>query len=438
MFSKLVPVAKWASDAARPQGGEGLRRLRSTSLTPASPRFFGVFAKTPPHRLAAGPHPKTALRFARWLLIGCLAFSHSSAFAQDPASDIESGLRDGSVKTEELELEIGAQKVLPSDGVRSYSESIRGVVDVRLTKDNSQFVIVGLKPGTTTLLFIMLDGTERHLKLTVTNPGKKKSAQSVEARDNIRLDFYFVQVSKSYSHQLGFGWPGQIAGPTLSANFDLVSGTFGGASAVVTDVPLPNLDIAQATGWAKVMKQAAVVTANGEKASFSGGGEVNVLVQSAVGTGVQKINFGSLVDVAPVYDSETGRIELKLHADIAELESDRGTGVPGRTTTTLDTVVNIELGQSLVLAGLSSKSKRKSKRGLPGLSQIPILGLLFGTQNQQEEEFENIVIIVPTVVDAVTMQSRQRIKDALEVYRGYRGRIDDVDFIPDAKEAKAK
>ncbi len=373
-----------------------------------------------------------------FVLASTLALAITNAQAQDAQRSLDSGLSQSEVETEELDLEIGAQKVMPSDGVRSYSESIRGVVDVRLTKDNSQFVIVGLKPGTTTLLFIMLDGSERHIKLTVTDPNEKNSAQSVEARDNIRLDFYFVQVSKSYSHQLGFGWPGQIAGPTLSASFDLASGTFGGASAVVTDVPLPNLDIAQATGWAKVMKQAAVVTANGEKASFSGGGEVNVLVQSAVGTGVQKINFGSLVDVAPVYDSETGRIELKLHADIAELESDRGTGVPGRTTTTLDTVVNIELGQSLVLAGLSSKSKRKSKRGLPGLSQIPILGLLFGTQNQQEEEFENIVIIVPTVVDAVTMQSRQRIKDALEIYGEYRGRINEVDFIPDAKEAPSK
>ena len=214
-----------------------------------------------------------------------------------------------------------------------------------------------------------------------------------------------------------------------------MEGNFGSASAVVSNQPLPHLDIAQASGWAKVMRQAAVVTANGEKAIFSGGGEVNVLVQSAVGTGVQQIAFGSLIDVEPRYDSATGRIELRLHADISELESDRGTGVPGRSTTALDTLVNLEMGQSLILAGLSSKSKRRTKRGLPGLSQLPIIGFLFGTQNQAEEEVENIVVIVPTVVDAVTMQDRKRIKDALSTYQNYKGRIRDVDFIPEASSA---
>ncbi len=183
------------------------------------------------------------------------------------------------------------------------------------------------------------------------------------------------------------------------------------------------------------MRQAAVVTANGEKASFEGGGEVNVLVQSAVGTGLQHIQFGALVEVEPLYDSESGRIELRLHADVAELESDRGTGVPGRSTTALDTVVNLELGQSLVLAGLTAKSKRRSKSGLPGLSQIPVFGFLFGTQNQVEEESESIVIIVPTVVDAVSMSDRKRIKDALSTYEGYSGDIEDVKFVPEAKVA---
>lgn len=363
----------------------------------------------------------------------CLGIVPGLADAQTTAPNISSGLGQPEVRTEKLELDVGGQQVLSSDNVESYSEAIRGIVDVRLTKDNSQFVIVGLKPGETTVLFLMRDGSKRHLKVKVTDPNRKDAAVgTVEARDNIRLDFYFVQMNKSYGHQIGLGWPGQVPAPTLEASYDLMSGTFGSASAVVSDVPLPHLDVAQTSGWAKIMRQAAVVTTNGEKASFSGGGEVNVLVQSAVGTGVQKINFGSQVEVEPAYDSETGRIELKLHADIAELESDRGTGVPGRITTELNTVVNLELGQSLVLAGLTSRTKRRSRTGLPGLSQIPILGFLFGTQNQAEEESENIVIIVPTVVDAVTMQDKKRIKDALRAYEEYCGDLEQVDLVPAA------
>lgn len=340
----------------------------------------------------------------------------------------------GATTEEELTLAIGEQRVIPTDNVRSYSEGAKGIVDVRLTKDSSQFVVVALRPGSTTLLLLMLDGTERHYKITVSDPngGKRNGLATVEARDNIRLDFYFVQLSKSYGHQLGLGFPGQVA-PTFSASYNVKAGNLDSATAVIQSQALPRLDIAQASGWAKVQRQAAVVTANGEKASFSGGGEVNVPIQSALTSGVQKITFGSVVEVAPLYDAQSGRIELRLHADISELESDRGTGIPGRMTAQLDTIVNLELGQSLLLAGLTAKSERSSKTGLPGLSQIPIFGVLFGSHNNAEEESENVVLIVPSVVDSVSMQDRARLGDALRRYTEFSGDLDEVDFVPAPK-----
>lgn len=338
-----------------------------------------------------------------------------------------------SVRVEELSLQVGEQKVIPSDGVQSYSEAVRGIVDVRLTKDASQFIVVALAPGATTLLFLMTDGTEQHYRITVTDPNGPKrgvrGAGTVEARDNIRLDFYFVQMNKNYGHQLGIGYPTSIA-PTFAATFDVKAGGLDSATAVITNQALPRLDVAQSSGWAKVMRQAAVVTANGEKASFAGGGEVNVPIQSALSSGVQKIIFGSEIVVEPVYDATSGRIELRLHADISELEGDRGTGIPGRTTATLDTVVNLELGQSLVLGGLSAKSERSSKTGIPVLSQIPILGALFGSHGHSEDETENVVLIVPSVVDAISMQDRARLRSALEQYKAYSGDIDEVSLVP--------
>jgi pilus assembly protein CpaC len=296
--------------------------------------------------------------------------------------------------------------------------------------------VVALTPGTTTLLFLMMDGSERHYKITVTDPNapkqQRRDTDRVEARDNVRLDFYFVQLSRNNAYQIGIGWPGSVA-PTFNALYDVKAGALESATAVISNQALPRLDMAQTAGWAKVMRQAAVVTANGEKASFSGGGEVNIAIQSALQSGVQKIPFGSVVEVEPRYDSQSGRIELKLHADISELDSDRGTGVPGRMTATLDTVVNLELGQSLILAGLTARSERSTKAGIPGLSQIPILGILFGTHGHSEEESENVTIIVPSVVDAVSMEDRKRLEDALRQYADFSGDLDDVDFVPPAK-----
>src|SRR5690606_16791106 len=98
---------------------------------------------------------------------------------------------------------------------------------------------------------------------------------------------------------------------------------------------LLRLDMAQAAGWAKLMRQAAVITQNGAKARFSGGGEVNIPVQGSLTTGIHRISFGSSIEVLPRYDASSGRIEIELRADVSDLTDDRGTGTPGRTVSEL-------------------------------------------------------------------------------------------------------
>ncbi len=361
---------------------------------------------------------------------------HVVAQGPNPTPSRLSSVYSNSPETQNIELQVGEQRVIPSDNVRSYSEGAKGVVDVRLTKDATEFIIVALRPGTTSLLFLMMDGTERHYKFTVYDPDSSKptfkGGSAVNPKDNIRLDFYFVQVSKNYRHQIGLGWPGTAAS-TLNAEFNLKSGNLDSATAVIANQALPRLDMAQVSGWAKVMRQAAVVTANGEKATFSGGGEVNFPIQSALTSGLHKIPYGSTIDVEPRYDANTGRIELHIHADISELDSDNGSTVPGRITSTLETQVNLELGQSLILAGLSAHSERRSKTGLPILSQIPIFGIFFGSHARAEEESENIVLLVPSVVDAVSMQDRDRIASALAAYANFAGDFADVELVPPAQ-----
>jgi pilus assembly protein CpaC len=329
----------------------------------------------------------------------------------------------------ELTLEVGEQRVLSSDGVNSYSEGVTGVIDVRLTKDGSSFVVVGQRAGRTSLLFMMSDGHQVQYRVVVDDSGQSSGAGpdgapsqiGVAARDNIRLDFYFVQLMRDDGHQVGVSWPASIGGGSLAGSFDLLSGSFSEATAVVTEQALPRLDLAQSAGWAKLMRQAAVITANGTEANFSGGGEVNIPVESALAVGVRQISFGSSVKVQPRYDRSTGRIELTIHAEVSDLASDHGSGIPGRVTSNLDSVVNLELGQSLVLAGLSAHSESSSTTGLAGLSQIPILGVLFGSHRSALEQTQNLIFIVPSVVDSVPVDAREHVKEALDAFREFDG-----------------
>ena len=341
-----------------------------------------------------------------------------------------------SAQSSELVLEVNEQRVIPSTGVSSYSEGLPGVVDVRLTGDGSSFVIVGQRPGLTSLLLVMADGSQVLHRIRVIDPSAHAERDEattapirVDARDNVRLDFYFVQLSRNDRERIGMSWPASFGAGTVSASYDITGRAFE-ASAAVTDQALPHLDFARAQGWAKLLREAAVITANGEQATFSGGGEVNFPVESALSVGVRQIAFGSSVRVQPRYDRESGRIELTIHAEVSDLASDHGSGIPGRVTATIDSVVNLELGQSLVLAGLTAQSQASSQNGLPGLSQIPLLGVLFGSTEERSEHSENLIFIVPSVVDAVSLDARERVREALALFRDYEGGLEERPLRP--------
>ena len=190
----------------------------------------------------------------------------------------------------------------------------------------------------------MVDGSERHYRFVVTDPKDARQAGhgpgQVEARDNVRLDFISSQVSRDYSHQIGVGWPGSVSS-TFGGTSICTAGGLDSATAVISDQALPRLDMAETAGFAKVMREAAMVTANGEKASFAGGGEVNIAVQTALTNGIHKIPYGSVIDVEPTVRFQDRSHRAEIHADISELDADGGSGVPGRMTSALDTIVNI-------------------------------------------------------------------------------------------------
>jgi pilus assembly protein CpaC len=307
--------------------------------------------------------------------------------------------------------------------VASYSEGAPGVADVRLPRDGQQFVIVALRPGVTSLLLIYSDGRQVRYSITVLDPQQSVTATGgVPVRENIRLDLYFVQLQENYSHQIGIAFPGSIGGQGIARvqmSLDLTSFTLQSATATITNQALPRLDIAQASGWARLLRQAMLVTANGQEAEINSGGEVNIVVSGGFGGQIQRIEFGSIIEVTPRYDPQTRRIELAIQADVSDLTAAGVSGVPGRTRTTLSTVVNLELGQSIVLGGLVSRSSRESQGGLPGLSQIPIVGVLFGSNQRADENVENLLFIVPTVVQAVPRAQSDRIAEALRIYERY-------------------
>lgn len=324
-------------------------------------------------------------------------------------------------------LRVGEQKSLPARGIRSYSEGAPGFADVRVTRDQSRFVIVGKNEGTTSLLLIKNDGSQLQYTIRVLAADADKG---FGRRENIRLDLYFVLIQDRYSHQIGLNWPGNI-GSTLTPSEAAIAITGGSGQAtqsafqILPQTFLPSFDLAQAKGWAKMYRQATLVTANGTEAVFTSGGEFNVQVQNNLTVNVQAIEFGTKISVLPKYDSKTGRIELEIVADVSDLDAEKGVrGIPGRITSHVETLVNLELGQSVSLAGIRARTERRRKNGIPALALIPFIGALFGTHSRETEANESYMLVVPSVVEPISLSQRDRVEEALRVYEGFHGGVD--------------
>jgi pilus assembly protein CpaC len=428
-----------------------------------------------------------ASKRAAQLLTALALLAPAAASAAPPQDRPTAGSTEAA---EEIALAVGETKTVPAKDVRNYSEGSPGIIDVKLTTDNSQFVIAGRKPGSTTMLLIKNDGSQINItvhvfarspavvekELTqllegisgvrvkrvgarivmdgvvssdtelkrvqhiatlypnqveslVTLPGGG-GASTTDAKYIVRIDFYFIQYDKNSSYGVGLGWPGSVGGDAVvksNVTFDFIGGSRA-ATASIANQPIPRLDIASRKGWAKVLKQATVVTNNGVEANFQNGGEQNFTVNTGLTVGVQRITFGTDVTVLPRYNPQKREIEMKLVADVSDLTSSAGaTSLPGRNTSKLTTNITLKLGQSIVLSGIRTKTQAHSVTGLPGLSNIPVLGLLFGTHADDELQTEGAIFVVPNVVEAVPSQAAEMVESALAKFADYSGAVDKVD-----------
>ncbi|MEZ4254429.1 MAG: pilus assembly protein N-terminal domain-containing protein [Polyangiales bacterium] len=329
-----------------------------------------------------------------------------------------------------LELKVGELVTLSSAGVSTYSVGNEAVIDVKPL--NGRMVIVGKQAGESSLLLIYGQDRQVNYAVTVLQPAKGNTSAAslaVPERVNIRLDLYYVEINRSSQLQVGIKWPSALGGqlnmirgqvplePSGAATFDMSLQQI-----------LPTIDMLHATGWGRVLRHGTVVTTNGTQAEFDSGGEVYIASVAPTGqASFQTLTFGSRLSVTPNYDKDTGRVEVKVEGEFGDL-FDTGADYPGKNRTTSRSTANLALGQAFAIGGVEAKSSTRSKRGLPGLGQIPILGVLFGSHGSEDLEKENIIIVVPTVVDTVPGRTAGILDEVLTSYASFSGDIEDAEL----------
>jgi len=182
-------------------------------------------------------------------------------------------------------------------------------------------------------------------------------------------------------------------------------------------------------GNAKVISNPHLAALDNQKATIKVGNRIPINQQTLVGgttnavtTTAQYIDTGVLVQVTP-HINAGGLVTLEVDAEVSTpgTTSDPNTAPPINTRS-VQTLLAVPTGQTMVMGGLITENSTNNSTGLPGLARIPIIGGLFGTQTLEKDRTELILFITPRVVEnevdyrAVIEDLRRRMERLDEVF----------------------
>ena len=260
------------------------------------------------------------------------------------------------------------------------------------------------------------------------------------ASDQVMLRVRFAEVSRTALQELGasfftdiFGnndYVGRITTQQFSApNFNLPnSQQFADDGLVFSDFlnvlafnTQENIGVVikalQTRGLFQSLAEPNLITQNGTEAMFLAGGEYPYPVLQGVSGAVtvQFKEFGVRLRFTPTIVGP-GLVHLKVAPEVSALDfsnaiSISGFRVPSLTTRRTEVEVELRDGQTFAVAGLLDNTVTETMSKIPGLGDIPILGLLFRSQAYQKNQTELVVMITPHIVRADSAGVSPRLPD---------------------------
>ncbi len=126
---------------------------------------------------------------------------------------------------------------------------------------------------------------------------------------------------------------------------------------------------------------------------------------TSVGTNlVASVNYvdtGVVLSVRPHINS-VGLVTLEVSQEVSNAQPTAAGGVAGTPTInkrTAQTIVAVQSGDTMVLGGLITDQKDGGSSGIPLLSDIPVVGALFGQKTATKNRTELLITITPRVVN---------------------------------------
>jgi len=149
-----------------------------------------------------------------------------------------------------------------------------------------------------------------------------------------------------------------------------------------------------------------------------------VTVGGNVTTSIEYKDTGVLLAVTPSVNSGD-MVSMSINQSITDVgQIDIATGQRAFLQRQIGSRVAVRSGEALVLGGLIRDNSTKGSSGIPLLSSIPVIGALFGTQTQNGNRTELLVVITPRVI-RTPYDAREVGVEMRDRMRGFRALVEE-------------
>ncbi len=212
-----------------------------------------------------------------------------------------------------------------------------------------------------------------------------EDSEAISMAPLVRLQITVAEVRRREFQKLGIQWPGSLNAQTL---------------------PKPEIDYSSATGaihfleengFGRTLASPTVLCRSGKEAEFFAGGEIPIKNVTHKSKNVEWKKYGIILKFKPLADF-SGKMSLDIETEVSSLDlSSAIEGVPGILVNRIKSHFDLREPRTILLSGLIRNDNGQSSSGLPGLSQIPILGSLFSSKDFRESRTELVVLVRPEI-----------------------------------------
>ncbi|MCD6311936.1 MAG: type II and III secretion system protein [Elusimicrobia bacterium] len=222
----------------------------------------------------------------------------------------------------------------------------------------------------------------------------------------IQITVEVTEINNNKARELGIKWLDNVQFGEVSWSADsrapeflpeipalLSAGDFARWTALQGDIKM-----LQRKGAAKILSKPKLITRSGTEAEFKVGGEFPVVASGVGGGSIEWKEYGIILKIKPEVVGDK-KVRAEIITEISRLDwANQVQNVPALSSRESRNNVTIKSGETITVAGLTETKSETTKTGIPLLSDLPILGYLFGQESVTEVQNTVLIFITPEIV----------------------------------------